>query len=327
MAILVTGGAGYIGSHTVRQLRARGDDVVVFDSMRTGFRQAIGDVPLVVGDVTDAVALAETFATYPITSIVHFAARKAVGESMESPATYFQRNVGGTLALAEQARRAGVEHIVFSSSCSVYGTPASLPVDETAPLNPESPYAQTKLMCEQMLRWFGECHGLRSVNLRYFNAAGASPVGDIGEDWSNCYNLIPLVMKETLGKRPPVEIFGTDYPTPDGTAIRDYIHVDDLADAHLRAIDYLVDGGPTVSLNLGTGQGSSVQQVIDATMRHTGLDVPRSYSGRRGGDPVAVYADNRLVTSTLGWKASYGLDEIIETAWRWHSTHLDGFDG
>lgn len=327
MTVLVTGGAGYIGSHTVRLLRQSGERVVVLDSLRTGFRQAIGDTPLVVGDVGDARLVAEVLKQHEVTSIVHFAARKSVGESMEIPGVYFDKNVGGTLNLAEQARLAGVEHIVFSSSCSVYGTPEILPVDEKAPLGPESVYAQTKLMCEELLGWYGRCHGLRSVNLRYFNAAGASSDATIGEDWTECLNLIPLVMKAALGRRPPVQVFGTDYPTPDGTAIRDYIHVEDLADAHVRAIRYLRDGGATVSLNVGTGTGSSVKQVIDTTERIAGIEVPRSYTGRRPGDPVATYADNSLIRATLGWEPVQGLDEIVATAWAWHSTHLDGFRG
>ena len=327
MAILVTGGAGYIGSHTVRQLRDRGEDVVVYDSLRTGFRQAIGDTPIVVGDVTDAALLAEVMAAHDFDAIVHFAARKSVGESMSQPGVYFHRNVHGTATLVEQAHRAGIDHVVFSSSCSVYGTPSTLPVDESAPLGPESVYAQTKLMCEQILGWYGECHGVTSASLRYFNAAGASFDATIGEDWTECLNLIPLVMKAALGRRPPVQVFGTDYATPDGTAIRDYIHVDDLADAHLRAVDYLRAGGATVSLNVGTGTGSSVKQVIDATEQVAGIEVPRSYAERRAGDPVAVYADNTKVRATLGWDPRYGLDEIITTAWAWHSKHLDGFTG
>ena len=211
---------------------------------------------------------------------------------------------------------------MFSSSCSVYGTPAHVPVAEDAPLHPESVYAATKRMVEDILHWFGVTWGMRSVSLRYFNAAGAAADGSIGEDWSFSQNLVPLIMKAILGRRPPLQVFGTDYPTPDGTAIRDYIHVEDLADAHVRALDHLVGGGASVALNVGTGVGSSVQQVIDAAERITGRTVPREYTARRAGDPVSLYSDNALVTATLGWQAQQGLDEIIASAWQWHSTSL-----
>ena len=198
-----------------------------------------------------------------------------------------------------------------------------MPVGETAPLHPESVYAETKRMIETLLHWYGRCVGLRSVSLRYFNAAGAAADGTIGEDWTFSQNLVPLAMKAILGRRPPLQIFGTDYPTPDGTAIRDYIHVEDLADAHVRALDYLASGGSTVALNVGTGVGSSVQEVVDAAERITGRAVPREYVGRRPGDPVVLYSDNQLVKATLGWEPQQGLDEILASAWRWHSTHAD----
>ena len=327
MTVLVTGGAGYIGSHTVRKLRERGEDVIVFDSLRTGFRQAAGDTPVVVGDVTDPRTLARLFKKHEIASVVHFAARKSVSESMAAPADYFHINVGGTSNLLDAAHQAGVRHVVFSSSCSVYGTPDHLPVNEQAALRPESVYAQTKLMCEQMLQWYSSCHDVRSVSLRYFNAAGASLDSTLGEDWTECHNLIPLVMKATLRHRGPIDVFGTDYPTPDGTAIRDYIHVDDLANGHLRALDYLRSGGSTVSLNLGTGTGSSVQQVIDAAERAANMDCPRRYVERRAGDPVALWSDNERITQTLGWTPEYGLDEIVQTAWNWHFRNQTGFAG
>ena len=323
MTVLVTGGAGYIGSHTVRLLQASGRDVVVLDTLERGRKESVLDAPLVVGDVGDVELIARTVAEHDVTSCVHFAAYKSVGESMEHPDRYFSNNVTGSQQLIEALHRAGVDQFVFSSSCSVYGTPDHTPVREDAPLNPESVYAQTKRMIEDVLRWYGVTQGVRSVSLRYFNAAGASADGSIGEDWTHSQNLIPLAMKAILGRRPPLQIFGTDYPTPDGTAIRDYIHVEDLADAHVKALDHLAAGGSTVALNVGTGVGSSVQEVIDTAERITGREVPREYTARRAGDPVALYSDNALVTATLGWQARQGLDEIIATAWQWHSTHLD----
>jgi UDP-glucose-4-epimerase GalE len=323
MAVLVTGGAGYIGSHTVRLLRALERDVVVLDSLERGRKEAVDGVALVVGDVADADLIERTIADYDVTSCIHFAAYKSVGESMEQPGRYFRNNVTGSRQLCDALLRGGVGQIVFSSSCSVYGTPETVPVSESAPLHPESVYAETKRMIETLLVWYGRCAGLRSVSLRYFNAAGAAADGSIGEDWTYSQNLVPLAMKAVLGRRPPLQVFGTDYPTPDGTAIRDYIHVEDLADAHVKALDHLESGGETVALNVGTGVGSSVQQVIDAAERVTGREVPREYVGRRAGDPVVLYSDNQLVQGTLGWEPRQGLDEILATAWRWHSTHVD----
>ncbi len=322
MTVLVTGGAGYIGSHTVRLLRSLGREVVVLDTLERGRKELVLDAPLVVGDVADDQLVARTVSDYDVSSCIHFAAYKAVGESMEEPGRYFANNVTGSQRMIEALHRGGVSEIVFSSSCSVYGTPSHVPVREDAPLDPESVYAATKRMIEDVLRWYG-VSGVRSVSLRYFNAAGASADAAIGEDWTYSQNLVPLTMKAILGRRPPLQVFGTDYPTPDGTAIRDYIHVEDLADAHVRALDYLASGGETIALNVGTGVGSSVQEVIDAAERITGRAVPREYVGRRAGDPVTLYSDNELVTATLGWQASQGLDEIIATAWQWHSTHPD----
>lgn len=325
MNVLVTGGAGYIGSLTVQLLRERGYNVVVYDSMEFGHRAAIGDTPLVVGDIADEALLKQVFRERQIDAVIHFAAYKAAGESMEQPERYFQNNVCGTLALLCAMHASNVRRIVFSSSCSVYGTPDTLPVSENNPLHPESPYAESKLMVEQMLRWFDVCHSLRYVSLRYFNAAGAAPDGSIGEDWTVTLNLIPLVMKAALGKRPGVQVFGTDYPTRDGTAIRDYIHVIDLADAHIKALEYMRQHDRSDIFNLGTGTGSTVQEVIDATRRISGVDVPVEYVGRRAGDPVAVYADLQKARAVLGWEPSSDLDGIIRSAWNWHSSHPDGY--
>jgi len=325
MSVLVTGGAGYIGSHTVRQLVARSTPVVVLDSMEYGNVRAIGGAPLVVGNTADRVLVGKLLAEHDVEAIVHFAAYKNVGESMQDPAKYFENNVNGTLALLEAARDAGVKAFVFSSSCSVYGTPATVPVDESAPIGPESTYAATKAMCEDMLKWFGAVHGIRYANLRYFNAAGAAMDGENGEDWRQSLNLIPVVMKAVLGKGPSISVFGTDYPTPDGTCIRDYIHVDDLAAAHLAAIDYLLAGGESGAFNLGTGVGSSVKEVIEMTEKVSGRTVPHEYVGRREGDPVSTYADNRHAREVLGWNPKYGLDDIIHSAWDWHSRNPDGY--
>ena len=324
MTVLVTGGAGYIGSHTVRALREQDREVVVLDSMEFGHRSALLGAELVVGNIRDRALVTDLCESHGVMQVLHFAAYKAVGESMEQPDRYWLNNVAGSVDLVEAVLAAGVRQLVFSSSCSVNGTPATNPVTEDAPIHPESVYAETKAMVERILGWYGTTHGLRAVSLRYFNAAGASTDGAIGEDWSRSQNLIPLVMKATLGKRPPVQVFGADYPTADGTCIRDYIHIEDLADAHVRALDYLVDGGATTALNVGTGIGSSVFDIIHATERVSGQTVPYEVVGRRAGDPVETYADATKVTETLGWKATRTLDDVIESAWRWHSSHPDG---
>jgi UDP-glucose-4-epimerase GalE len=326
MSILVTGGAGYIGSHTVRALRDLGRDVVVLDTMEYGHPAAVLGAPLVVGDIADHDLVTGVCRDHGVTQVVHFAAYKSVGESMEQPQRYWRNNIGGTVELVESLRAVGVDQIVFSSSCSVNGTPATVPVDEDAPLAPESVYAESKAMVEKILRWYDTTAGIRSVSLRYFNAAGASRDAVIGETWERSLNLIPLVMKATLGHRGPVQVFGTDYPTPDGTCIRDYIHVEDLADAHVKALDHLAAGGSTTSLNCGTGVGSSVFDVIRATERITGREVPHELVPRRHGDAVATFADPSRIAEVLGWRAQLDLDDIIGTAWAWHSTHLHGYD-
>lgn len=326
MKVLVTGGAGYIGSHTVRLLRERGHEVIVLDSMEFGHPAAVGDTTLIEGSTADEALLDRIFAEHAIDSVIHFAAYKAPGESMEQPERYFQNNVCATLSLLQAMQRAGIKYFVFSSTCAVYGTPDKLPVSEKNPLHPESPYGESKLMVEQMLKWFDVCHGLRYASLRYFNAAGASFDAQIGEDWTRTLNLIPLVMKAALGRAPAVNVFGTDYPTPDGTAIRDYIHVNDLADAHIKALEYLMAQDTSQIFNLGTGTGSSVQEIVDAARRVSGVEVPVEYTGRRPGDPVAIYADNTKARELLGWEPKTSLEEIVRTAWQWHSTHIDGYD-
>ncbi len=323
MTILVTGGAGYIGSHTVRAMVAEGREVVVLDSLELGRADALLGAPLVEGDIRDRALVEQVCRDRDVTAIVHFAAYKSVGESMQSPGKYWHNNVDGTASLVEAAMRAGVRDIVFSSSCSVYGTPAEVPVVETATIEPESVYAESKAMVERVLRWYGVTKGLRSASLRYFNAAGASHDAVIGEDWDFSINLIPLVMKAVLGAGPPVKVFGDDYPTPDGTGIRDYIHVEDLADAHIKAVDVLArglpDGEHALAVNLGTGVGSSVLEVIRATAEVAGREVPHEIVARRPGDPSATFADPARAEAVLGWRARQGLGEIIDTAYRWHS--------
>jgi len=319
----VTGGAGYIGSHTVRALRAAGRPVVVIDSLELGDADAVIDAPLVVGDIADEALVESTCRDHDVDTIVHFAAYKNVGESMQHPAKYFHNNVDGTVHLLEAARRAGVGQFVFSSSCSVYGTPERVPVDESQPIGPESVYAETKAMAERVLHWYSEIHGVRSVSLRYFNAAGASFDQRIGEDWTYALNLIPVAIRALLVGDQRLQVFGDDYPTPDGTCVRDYIHVDDLAAAHIAAIEHLDRDGETTAVNVGTGVGSSVLEVLHAIERVAGRPVPHDIVGRRAGDPVATYSDPTLSKSLLRWEAHHGLDEIVETAYRWHLTQVE----
>jgi len=325
MRVLVTGGAGYIGSHTAALLRARGDFVVVLDSMEFGHREAIGDTPLVVGRTHDQTLVRQVIGDHRLDAIIHFAAYKAAGESMRNPAKYFDNNVNGSLCLLDAAQQAGVRRFVFSSTAAVYGTPQSLPVAEDAPLRPENPYGESKLLVEQMLRWFDTCHGLRSVALRYFNAAGAALDAGNGEDPHFVQNLIPLVMKAATGRIAKVSVFGTDYPTPDGTGIRDYIHVLDLAEAHARALDFLAAHDRSDVFNLGTGKGASVLEVLQEARRASGVNIPAENATRRPGDPSAVWADNRKARALLGWQPRYGLREIVESAWAWSKRHPDGF--
>ena len=317
MTVLVTGGAGYIGSHTVRLLTSQGRDVVVLDSLELGDKSRLGSVPLFQGDINDERIIEKICRKHDITDVVHFAAYKAVGESMEQPLRYYNNNVAGTIALVRSLLSNGVNRIVFSSSAAVYGNPESVPVTEESALRQESVYAETKSVVE---RFLSSCDaiGLRSVSLRYFNAAGASADASIGEDWSMSQNLVPLVMKAILGFSGPLNVFGNDYPTPDGTCIRDYIHVDDLADAHVKALDYLSTGGKSLACNVGTGKGTSVLDVLNVAEQVSGRKVPYNIVGRRSGDPVSVYADQTLIRALLGWKATRDVRDIISSAWNWH---------
>ena len=317
MTVLVTGGAGYIGSHTVRLLASQGRDVVVLDSLEHGDKSRLGSVPLFQGDINDERIIEKICRKHDITDVVHFAAYKAVGESMDQPLRYYNNNVAGTIALVRSLLSNGVNRIVFSSSAAVYGNPESVPVTEESALRPESVYAETKSVVE---RFLSSCDaiGLRSVSLRYFNAAGASADASIGEDWSMSQNLVPLVMKAILGFSGPLNVFGNDYPTPDGTCIRDYIHVDDLADAHIKALDYLSTGGKSLACNVGTGKGTSVLDVLNLAEQVSGRKVPYNIVGRRSGDPVSVYADPTLIRALLGWKATRDVRDIISSAWNWH---------
>ena len=318
MAVLVTGGAGYIGSHTVALLTQQQRDVVVLDSLELGTKSRIDTVPFFQGNISDERLIEKICKKHDITEVIHFAAYKAVGESMEQPLRYYNNNVGGTIDLVRALLANGVERMVFSSSAAVYGNPASVPVTEDSPLLPESVYAETKAVME---RFLASCDaiGMRSVSLRYFNAAGASADSSIGEDWTMSQNLVPLVMKAILGFSGPLNVFGNDYPTPDGTCIRDYIHVEDLADAHVKALDYLEQGGASLACNVGTGRGTSVLEVIDIAEQVSGRKVPHVVTSRRAGDPTSVYADPTLVRALLGWKATRYLRDIITSAWNWHS--------
>ncbi len=322
MRILVTGGAGYIGSHTAKLLAAAGHHPVVFDDMSQGHDWAVKWGPLERGSLSDPARLAEVFTSQKVEAVVHFAANALVGESMGNPMKYFRNNALGTLNLLDAMRDAGVGTIVFSSTCATYGDPVRVPIDETHPQAPVNPYGESKLMVEKMLRWYGQAYGLKWIALRYFNAAGADPAGEIGEDHDPESHLIPLVIGAAQGTRPPVKIFGTDYATPDGTAVRDYVHVMDLADAHLRALDGLQTGTPSQAINLGTGRGHSVREVVDTVTRVSGTPVPTIESPRRAGDPPELVAAPARARQVLGWSCQYAdLETIVRHAWGWHERH------
>jgi len=317
--ILVTGGAGYIGSHACRALAGAGYRPVTYDNFVTGHREAVRWGPLVEADLGDAGALDAALRRFDVTAVMHFAAYAYVGESVREPGRYFQNNVANSLVLLEAMRRRRVRHIVFSSSCATYGIPSQVPILEDADQRPINPYGESKLMVERMLRWFGNAHGLGYAILRYFNAAGADPESEIGEDHDPETHLIPLVLEAALGHRAEIDIFGTDYPTRDGTAIRDFIHVQDLADAHVRALGHLLEGAGDLTLNLGTGTGYSVREVIAAAERVTGRRVPRRELPRRPGDPPVLVADPTLASRVLGWRPAVSdLETILKTAWVWH---------
>ena len=324
MTVLVTGGAGYIGAHTVRALRAASRDVVVLDTLERGNRNAVIDAKLIVGDIADQKLVAKICRKYKVTDVVHFAAYKAVGESMTHPMKYWQNNVASTIKLLETLISQNVYRFVFSSSASVYGTPKSSPTTENESTNPESVYAETKLAVENILKSL-TADGLKSVSLRYFNAAGASGDNKIGEDWMASQNLIPRVMRALLDDKFKFEVFGNDYATPDGTCIRDYIHVEDLAVAHVKALEYLESGGKTMACNIGTGNGTSVTELLEMAAQVAKRKVPHTIGARRDGDPVSVFADATLAQKVLGWQATHDLRSIIESAYNWHSTHPSGY--
>jgi len=319
ITVLVTGGAGYIGSHACKALARAGYWPVTYDNLLNGHRDAVRWGPLVEGELADSRRLAATFEKFDIAAVMHFAAYTYVGESVRKPGLYFRNNVIGSLHLLEAMRHVGIARIVFSSTCATYGVPDTIPISESSPQRPISPYGESKLMVEHMLHWFGSAHSFTYAILRYFNAAGADPEGEIGERHEPETHLIPLVLEAISGQRPHVDVFGTDYPTPDGTAIRDYIHVQDLAEAHVRALERLLNGGPNITANLGTGAGYSVREVIEAAERATGSRVPLRQSSRRPGDPPVLVANPSRAREVLDWqpKAS-DLETIIRDAWSWH---------
>jgi len=318
--VLVTGGAGYIGSHACKALAAAGYLPVTYDNLSVGNRWAVRWGPLERGDILDAARLHEAFRTHRPVGVLHFAALALVGESMQSPGRYYRANVAGALALLDACQIHDVSAFVFSSSCAIYGTPARMPIGEDEPARPINPYGATKLMVERILDDYEMAHGLRHAALRYFNAAGADPEGEIGEARDVETHLVPLALDAILGRRPPLRIFGDDYPTPDGTAIRDYIHVADLADAHVRALDRLLAGGASLKLNLGTGRGRSVREVLAAAAAATGRPVPHEIAPRRAGDAPELVADPRAAQALLGADLAprSDLEQIVETAWAWH---------
>jgi len=323
--VLVTGGAGYIGAHACKTLARAGYTPITYDNMVYGHAAAVNWGPLEEGDISDRTRLEAVMRQYNPMAVMHFAAYAYVGESVEDPAKYYRNNVAGTLNLLESMRNCGIDKIIFSSTCATYGMPEQIPIAEDHPQNPINPYGRSKLMIEWILQDFARAYDLKYVALRYFNAAGADPDAEIGEDHDPETHLIPLVMDVALGKRDHLDIFGTNYDTSDGTCIRDYIHVTDLADAHLLALEYLLDGGKSDAFNLGNGNGFSVREVIATARKITGCDIPCVESDRRPGDPPILIGGCDRIKNYLEWRPAYNsLDVIIKTAWRWHQAMNKG---
>ncbi len=327
MRVLVTGGAGFVGSACLRYLLRHGHEALAFDNLAQGHRMSVPADRLVIGDIANTDLLASTLKDFRAEAVMHFAAATYVGESVENPEYHYRNNIGGTLSLINGMRKAGVNRMLFSSTCATYGDNPKAPMAEDAPQIPCSPYARTKLAVEWMIRDFAHAYGLGFTLLRYFNAAGADRDGKFGEDHRPENHLIPLVLQVALGKRPELAVFGNDYATPDGTCIRDYVHTDDLAQAHLLAIKATT---PTTAevFNIGTGHGYSVMEVIKACEQVTGKRISRSIAPRRPGDAPALVADPARLKSRLGWAPEYPrIQQVIESAWRWHSTHPNGYEG
>ena len=324
--VLVNGGAGYIGSHAVKALRAAGHTVVVFDNLSAGHAAAVGDATLVEGDVRDTAQVEATLRRHAVTAVMHFAALLSVGESVREPARYYDHNVRGSLSVLDAMMAVGVHRLVLSSTCAVYGDPVTTPIDEDHPTNPINAYGESKLVVERALAHYGRAYGLRTIALRYFNAAGADAAAELGEDHNPEIHLIPRAIAAACGGA-PLKVFGDDYPTADGTCERDYVHVSDLASAHLRALEALDTGAATRVYNLGTGRPHSVREVILAVERVTGRRVPTEPAPRRPGDPAVLCASADRIDRELGWRPAYvRLDEVVATAWRWHAAHPRGYD-
>ena len=328
MAILVCGGAGYIGSHAVYQLVKACEDVVIVDNLQTGHRKAIHPASkFYEGDIRNAEVLDKIFAENKIEAVIHFAANSLVGESVENPLKYFNNNVYGMQVLLESMVKNGVDKIVFSSSAATYGEPEKVPIEEDDRTLPTNPYGESKLIMEKMMKWVSRANGVRFVSLRYFNAAGAVEDGSIGEDHKCETHLIPLILQVPLGKRDHITVFGDDYPTPDGTCLRDYIHVIDLADAHILALHYLREGGESNIFNLGNGQGFSVKEMIVAAEKVTGQKIKTEIGSRRAGDPAQLIASSEKAKKILKWTPKFGeVEKVIATAWTWHKNHPNGYE-
>ena len=326
MAILVTGGLGYVGSHSVKQLVDRGEQVICLDNLVYGHREAAGGSEVVIGDIGDQALLREIFSKNKIDAVMHFAAFADVGESVADPQKYYINNISKSVAMLQVMLEFDVKMMIFSSSAATFGEPEVVPIPEDHPKNPTNPYGRSKLMLEEILREYEHAYGLRSISLRYFNASGADPSGLIGEDHKPEHHLIPLIIQVALGRREKISIFGTDWPTPDGTCVRDYVHVSDLAQAHLLGLDALRDGKETTAYNMGNGSGYSVMEVVKMIEKVTGKAIEAVPADRRPGDPAVLVASSNKIIEELGWKPNYpDLEMIVKTAWDWHREHPNGY--